>query len=196
MTSAVAYALAASPVPTVCGVGHETDFTIADFVADLRAPTPSAAAAAVTPDRSEVKARILDDLAWMSKHLHDRVLGESRGLQALRQRLARLHPERMLDQRRQQLDDRERRLHWSMRRRLDRLVDRTAAAGQHLAALNPASVLTRGYSIVQRASGEVVHGPQGLVEHEQLLVRAANGAYGVSVLAGGTTDSRDVETRP
>jgi exodeoxyribonuclease VII large subunit len=179
----VAYAVAGSPVPTVSGVGHETDFTIVDFVADLRAPTPSAAAAAVTPDRSEVVARLAADLTWLGKQMQVRVQREVRGFEELQRRLVRLHPQRMLDQRRGQLDDRAQRLHWSMRRRLDRLADRTTAARQQLAALNPSAVLTRGYSIVQRADGGVVHGPQGLMRGEPLQVRGADGAYGVLVAA-------------
>jgi exodeoxyribonuclease VII large subunit len=177
----VAHALAASTVPTVCGVGHETDFTIADFVADLRAPTPSAAAAAVTPDRNELQARLLDDWAWLGEQAQTRIRSEARTLQTLRSGLTRLHPQRMLDQRRQQLDDRERRLHWTARRRLDRLHDRRTGAELRLVALNPEAVLARGYSIVQREDGGVVQGPDGLAVGEPLHVRGARGAYRVRV---------------
>lgn len=177
----VAYALAASAVPTVCGVGHETDVTIADFVADLRAPTPSAAAAAITPDREEIRARMVEEWIWLASQAQERLRGEARTLHTLVSRLTRLHPQRMLDQRRQQLDDRERRLHWSVRRRLDRLQDRRAGAGLRLAALNPEAVLARGYSIVQREEGQVVYGPAGLTVGQPLRVRGARGAYQVRV---------------
>jgi exodeoxyribonuclease VII large subunit len=107
--------------------------------------------------------------------------GEQRQMRSVEQRLTRLHPQRMLDLRRQQLDDRERRLHFTMQRRLDRLHDRTSALGQQLKALNPLRVLGRGYSIVQKQNGQVVHDPQHVAQNERLQVRAAEGSYTVIV---------------
>ncbi|HXF63258.1 MAG TPA: exodeoxyribonuclease VII large subunit, partial [Caldilineaceae bacterium] len=72
----VAYAVAASELPVVAGIGHETDFTIVDFVADLRAPTPSAAAAAVAPDQAEARAKIKAALAWMGQRIAQQVEDE------------------------------------------------------------------------------------------------------------------------
>ena len=179
----VAYAVAASELPVVAGVGHETDFTIADFVADLRAPTPSAAAAAVVPDRRDVRARLDAIRATLAQDMAARILAERRGLVEAERRLGRIHPRRQLDLRRQQLDDRERRLHWAMQRRLDRLRDRQRGAALQLAALNPQQVLMRGYSIVQRENGAVVLGPAGLNPGERLHVQAAQGRYAVTVAA-------------
>ncbi len=183
----VAYAIFESEVPVVTGVGHETDFTIADFVADVRAPTPSAAAAMVTPDRNEIRARLFDAVSWMGEQVEILVVGERRQLRAAVQRLSLLHPQRMLDQRRQQLDERERRMHWTVQRRLDRLHDRTEAASRRLEALNPRQVLARGYSIVQQEGGSVVTNPAALSPKERLLVRAAGGDYRVVA---------DVDARP
>jgi exodeoxyribonuclease VII large subunit len=177
----VAYAIYESQLPVVTGIGHETDFTIADFVADVRAPTPSAAAAMVTPDQSETRARLVSAVGWMAEQVENLVDGERRQMRVVEQRLARLHPQRMLDQRRQQLDDRERRLHLTNRRRLDRLSDRVNAANQQLQALNPLRVLARGYSIVQHGDQRVVTGPHELVPNERLHVRATRGSYHVIV---------------
>ena len=179
----VAYAVAASDVPVVAGVGHETDFTIVDFVADLRAPTPSAAAAAVVPDRRDVHERLAVTWAGLVQAMATRVETGRRALLEAERRLRRVHPQRPLDLRRQQLDDRERRYHWAMRRRLDRLHDRQRGAALQLTALNPQQVLLRGYSIVQRASGAVVTGPEGLPVGERLRVQAAHGRYAVTVAA-------------
>jgi exodeoxyribonuclease VII large subunit len=177
----VAYAIYESALPVITGIGHETDFTIADFVADVRAPTPSAAAAIVTPDGAEVRQRLAAANGWMAEQLAHLISGERRHLLVAGGRLLRLHPQRMLDQRRQQLDERERRLHWNTRRKLDRLHDRTDAASQQLLALNPLRVLARGYSIVQNADGRVVSSPAQVRRHERLRVRAAGGSYGVIV---------------
>ena len=178
----VAYALATSELPTVAGIGHETDFTIADFVADLRAPTPSAAAAAVTPDRAEQRERLIAHVGWMAGRVGTLIQAERRQLRGALRQMTRLHPARLLDVRRQQLDDRARRLQWTARRRLDRLHDHAAAAAQRLEALSPTRVLQRGYSIVARAAGTVVTGPAGLGVGEPLRVRGAGGSYGVKVV--------------
>ena len=179
----VAYAVAASELPVVAGVGHETDFTIVDFVADLRAPTPSAAAAAVVPDRREVRERLAITWSALAQTMMAHVeTGRRTWLEAER-RLQRVHPQRQLDLRRQQLDDRERRLHWAIRRRLDRLLDRQRGATLQLSALNPQQVLLRGYSIVQRANDAVVTGPEGLPVGERLRIQAAHGSYAATVAA-------------
>ena len=180
----VAYSIAQSEIPVVTGIGHEVDFTIADFVADLRQPTPSAAAAAVTPDQNETRLRLAAGLGWMASQLEAHIEDERRHLDHLQERLVRLHPRRMLNQRRQQLDERERRLHWSARRRLDRLTDRTEFASQRLEALNPQRVLGRGYSIVQQENGRVVSDPAQLQAGERLRVSAAEGSYAVKVEDG------------
>jgi len=177
----VAFAIYASDVPVVAGIGHDVDFTIADFVADVRAPTPSAAAAMVTPEQGEVRMRLAGASAWMAEELQSIVSGERRQMLSVQQRLAHLHPRRLMDLRRQQLDERERRLEWTTRRRLDRLHDRIEFVTQQLGALNPHRVLARGYSIVQHDDGRVVSDPKELTPQEQLHVRAAGGSYDVRV---------------
>ena len=176
----VAYALVASNVPVIAGVGHEVDFTIADFVADLRAPTPSAAAAAAVPDRTEVLAQLADLREWLLQARSRRLLHETQQLDGLRTRLQRIAPLRQLDLRRQRLDDRAYRLHQQMLRRIERLRSNQATQLAQLNALNPTAVLQRGYSIVQRPDGVVVTTPAMATPGTPLLVRAAGGDYTVT----------------
>jgi exodeoxyribonuclease VII large subunit len=129
----VARAVAAVPVPVVSAVGHETDVTLCDLVADARAATPSAAAEAVTPDREELAHR-LDGLAQR--------LG--RGL--------RRRGERMEERVARTAD----RIAAAMARRLERGAARLAAAGGRLDALSPLRVLARGYAVARGADGHVL----------------------------------------
>ena len=177
----VAYAIANSQLPVVSGVGHETDFTIADFVADLRTPTPSAAAAAVTPDRAEVLENLNALRNQMTRAVARRVAGEGDRLGQQNGRLQRLHPMRQIDRRRQQLDDMERRLHYRMGMATARARERIELQTQRLRALNPLAVLQRGYSIVQQENGAVVHGPDEVAVGDKLQVRAIQGTYHVQV---------------
>lgn len=176
----VARAIAESALPVITGVGHETDFTIADFVADLRAPTPSAAAAAATRNRTDVLAELDAVQRWLAQQAHTQLTSEQTRLAHMDQRIARLHPQRWIDIQRQRLDDRQRRLVWSMRHTLDRQSDRLTTAQASLAALNPARVLARGYSIVQNANGGVITSPSQTEAGETLHVRASDGAYTVT----------------
>ena len=129
----VARAIAAVPVPVVSAVGHEVDVTLCDLVADLRAPTPSAAAVAVTPDRSELSAQ-LDRFAQ----------GLVRALRA---------PSRHAGERLERVGDR---LSAGMTRVLERASGRVAEGGARLDALSPLRVLARGYAVARDSSGTVL----------------------------------------
>lgn len=181
----VARAIAASAIPTMSGVGHEVDFTIADFVADVRAPTPSAAAAGAVPDRAEAIGQLHATMQSLQQRATRRIGQEERALANLRRRMDLVHPRRRLDEQRQRLDERERRLHLAVRRALARRAERRLAAAQRLESLNPSRVLQRGYSIVRRKSGEIVVDPAAVSAGEPLDVRAAHGSYGVVVASEG-----------
>jgi exodeoxyribonuclease VII large subunit len=129
----VARALAAVPVPVISAVGHETDVTLCDLVADVRAPTPSAAAAAATPDREEMLGR-LDRLS--------RVLAR-----------ALLAPTRHAGERLERAGDR---MAAGIGRQLDRSRARLSEGGARLDALSPLRVLERGYAVARDASGGVL----------------------------------------
>ncbi|MFH0921056.1 MAG: exodeoxyribonuclease VII large subunit [Fibrobacterota bacterium] len=147
---AVARAIAESVIPVVSAVGHEVDTTIADYVADLRAPTPSAAVEMVLPSR--------DDLIVRVKSLADAVASSLRGtVNAYRERLQRLimsrvltRPQEILAPLVQRLDDLGRFMELHMERLLDQARHRLSAASGKLDLLSPLGVLARGYSITRR----------------------------------------------
>jgi exodeoxyribonuclease VII large subunit len=150
----VARAIFASRVPVVSAVGHEIDFTIADFVADFRAPTPTAAAEIVVPRKSDLVAQLngleeqLVRCMWRKLELAK----ESR--RGLVKRL--VDPERRLREIQQRLDDLSIDLTRRFRNRLARLQDQLAHEGRRLDALSPLAVLDRGYSITHKIPEEKI----------------------------------------
>ena len=175
----VAYAIAESMVPIVTGVGHETDFTIADFVADLRAPTPTGAAVAATPDRRELQAIVRQIKMGLLRGANDEVADRQVQLDELRRRLLRSAPMRQIDPARQRLDESEERMRRVLSIELRRRKEQLESASARLEGLNPSAVLSRGYSIVQRGSGAVVSAPEQASVGERLVVRSAGGDYPV-----------------
>jgi exodeoxyribonuclease VII large subunit len=147
----VARAIVASRIPIISGVGHETDFTIADFAADLRAPTPSAAAELATPN--------IEDLREAVRALNDDLIGcISDSLDALRDNLTtaqrslrHVSPAAQVANYRQRIDDWNLRLVSVERSRLTLLRERLAARSAALNAANPQAILARGYAIVTRS---------------------------------------------
>lgn len=138
----VARAIRACTVPVVCGVGHETDTTIADFAADLRAPTPTAAAELVSPDRQRLVARLDDLLLGAARALERGLVQRRERLGRALGRLAHLHPERAIRDRAQRLDDSDLRLTLAMQRLLRDQRGRFSTLAQRLDARHPAGLLS------------------------------------------------------
>jgi exodeoxyribonuclease VII large subunit len=174
----VARAIAASQAPVVSGVGHETDFTIADFVADRRAPTPSAAAEIVTPDVIVLTEEVRLARARLAEALAERLRTQRWAMDELRFRIRLASPRAQVATARQRLDDLGARAQAGMEAGLR--LRRAAVGGlaQTLRAVGPAAVLERGYAVVRlKDGGQVVHSrkqaPPGVV----LEVRVADGTF-------------------
>ncbi|MEZ4670143.1 MAG: exodeoxyribonuclease VII large subunit [Anaerolineae bacterium] len=147
----VARAIAASRIPVITGVGHETDFTISDFVSDLRAPTPSAAAELVTPDSAELHASVRDLTDTLNIFMDDKLATFRVNLAAYRRTLGHVSPASSIRNFRQRIDDRSTRLTALQTATIERWRERLTARYAALAAANPRSILKRGYAIVIRS---------------------------------------------
>ena len=166
----LARAIRACPVPVVSAVGHETDFTIADFAADLRAPTPSAAAEIVVPSRSEllgvVEGLRLRLITLARRHVERRRLR----LRGLADRPVLQRPQGRLNQDRQRLDDLVRRLGFAAGRLVQNREQRVAGLAGRLDALSPLAVLSRGYSITRDAQARVIRDSAAIAIGEEVEV--------------------------
>lgn len=153
----VARAIFACPIPLVTGIGHETDVTIADFAADLRAATPTAAAELASPDRLEGLRRVRLLAERLDRAVRQRLQRQRLQLEELNRRLARLQPQRRLQNDAQRLDELDQRLRQAMRQRLQAVSQRLCSLSGHLHALSPLATLDRGYAIVRRpADGAIL----------------------------------------
>ena len=173
---AVARALAACRVPTISAVGHETDFTIADFVADLRAPTPSAAAELLTRDWADWRATVVKLRARMERCTRQSLAEQRRQLAALAGSYALREPRRVVRQWAQRLDDLRESLGASTRRAVQARKQELAVLRARLATHHPARE-------IERRRGHVTHlaarlrtlGPQGTLDRGYALVLDAQG---------------------
>jgi exodeoxyribonuclease VII large subunit len=147
---AVARAIVACPIPIVSAVGHETDFTIADFVADLRAPTPSAAGEIVVPDRAEVAAHIQHLRARLASSLSRKLETAKRELSLLSLSRALRYPQEIVNLPAQRLDDVLADMNLAMKQKLQTDQHRLAQITARLESLSPQAVLRRGYAVVRK----------------------------------------------
>jgi exodeoxyribonuclease VII large subunit len=179
----VARAVHRCAVPVVSGIGHEIDFTIADFVADVRAPTPSGAAELVAPDArawlqrlAQLGARFTAGMRRQLLHEHSRFVGLSR-------RLQQAHPGARLAQHSQRLDELEARLQFALQARLAGQLARLQSAARALQAISPLATLGRGFAVITRTvDGALVTSADQLEVGDSFDARLAQGGLRAAVL--------------
>ena len=169
----LARAIRACPIPVVVGVGHETDFTIADFAADQRAPTPTAAAELVSPSRLQLAALLADCARRLNREMRRRLDYAAQALDASARRL--VHPAQRLRAHQQLVAQLSARLGLSFLHSLRACQGRLARLQTGLAGLDPSAVLGRGYSITYNAAGEVLRDAARIRPGDALRTRLANG---------------------
>jgi exodeoxyribonuclease VII large subunit len=173
----VARAIYDCPIPVVCGIGHEIDFTIADFVADVRAPTPSGAAELVAPDQRVWRRAFADLLARLDHFARTLLARRSELLEWLGKRLAQAHPGARLAQQAQRLDDFGERLRLATVHRLEVKRGRLNTAVRALHAVSPLATLERGYAVVTREpGGALLRSALAVRPDERLRIRVADGS--------------------
>ncbi len=179
----VVRAVANSPVPLICGVGHETDFTLSDFAADLRAPTPTAAAELATP------ITLMDLLVSLESYRNrlatatlSLLADQQNILSSLTAALRYASPERRILSERQRVDEVSRRAHASLLHRLQLQAAHVHGMQRRLAALNPLAVLARGYAVVTRKEdGSVVSRVEQTRPGEQIQIRVSDGSFDAEI---------------
>lgn len=178
---AVARAIYQARRPIVSGVGHETDFTIADFVADVRAPTPSAAAEISVPDSAELLGAVANLEERLNACVMHAIDDRYARLQSLARNLRHLGPLIRINNAAQHLDTLTNRVDNAMWRRLELMRSRMELAGARLLTVGPQATLQRGYAIVRKEDGGIVRRVNQVAAGDRLEVRVSDGAFGVEV---------------
>jgi exodeoxyribonuclease VII large subunit len=186
---AVARAIYASRKPIVTGIGHETDFTIADFVADLRAPTPSAAAELVSPDVAVLAARVTSSGERLHEIYSGRLSDLLLQLVAVERRLRFLAPN--VAEYRRRVDDLCQIAERGLSRCISLLHERSDGLVHRLEALDPRGTLRRGYAIVQREpEGAIVSRIGQVQDADPLKITVSNGSFSATAASAGAKQKR------
>lgn len=177
----VARAIRACPVPVISAVGHEPDFTIADFVADLRAATPSNGAELATPDIREIAEGLQTAWTALNSAMGRRIDREKRRLHELSHNRVMRDPMASIQDKRLLLDFHQRHLMSALNNRVARARGELGRFAAGLDALSPMKVLGRGYGIARNQAGTVLHSIQQVQPGEAITLRLTDGALGCRV---------------
>ena len=178
----LAYAIAQSPIPVVSGVGHETDFTIADFVSDLRAPTPTGAAELAAPRKDQLLQELDAIMQALLQRINQRVEREAQTLDQLALRLSHAlpNPDRM----REQITSWQLRLNQAWSVRMENWKRNQSHYQSQLEMLNPQRTLERGYAVILNKENDQLHAvrkPSELTTQNTYQVRLAEGQVEVKL---------------
>ena len=179
----VVRAVAASKIPVISAVGHETDFTLCDFAADMRAPTPSAAAEIAVPDRYEFKIRLDDSFARVESAFSHNLLVKKNQLENLKKRLELSSPSARLESEKRTLDLKFRLIERSTLDIFRKEKDRLGIIVGKLEAMNPLAVLTRGYSVTRKPDGTLVSSVKDVTKGDIVDVVFTDGTAEAQILS-------------
>lgn len=177
----VAYAIYHSEIPVISAVGHEPDVTISDFVADLRAATPSNAAELAVPDQDALRQQLDSISAMMGNLLTRQIKNARKQLNTLAQSPSLISPDQYIIQRRKSLELLKGRVFSAQTRVLHLHKQRFIAATAKLDAMSPLKVLTRGYSMAQNENHEVIRSVKQVQAGESMLVAVSDGVITTTV---------------
>ena len=173
---ALVRAVAASRIPVISAVGHETDFTLCDFAADRRAPTPSAAAEIAVPDRAALFLKVGELGTQLARSIEKKRSTAQAALEAKKQTLALLSPEGKLDRNRKELGYRSEAMDRAIAMLLQRDEARLRSSIEQLGALNPLAILQRGYSAVRNEQGRMIGSVEELTTGQTVELMMRNGS--------------------
>lgn len=171
----VVQAMLRSPVPVVAGIGHEVDYTIADIVADVRAATPTMAAMTVTPDQHDLLQHLANVDYTLAFHVTDRLNNRTQRLDDAEARLVRAAPAHRITSMQQQLDYATLRLDHAVQRQITSMQDTLAQRETRLQALDPNSVLQRGFALVRDHHGRLVRQVGAVQRDDVITIQLSDG---------------------
>lgn len=165
----LAYAIYASNIPVISAVGHETDFTICDFVSDLRAPTPSAAAELAVPDSEELKSYYKSQIHYLSTMMDRKLINAKAALTRSESRLSAAVSDKVSDGQKLKLLNKIKRIQNIANSRIVEESEKNSQIAAKLEELNPLSVLKRGYTVTEK-DGKIISSSKGLKPDDELTV--------------------------
>jgi exodeoxyribonuclease VII large subunit len=175
--------IAALETPVVTGIGHETDFTLADFVSDLRAPTPTAAAEMVTPNLSDIQVSLQNLSQRLQNAISNRLSTQRDRLYQLTHRLSLSSPINRVNIARQRLDEWSRHLELHLTHNIQQKHSKLELLAHRLASLNPSIILERGYALLIKPDGEIVRTVAQVQVGDSLQARLKDGEFDARVEA-------------
>lgn len=177
----LAYEIFNSRIPTVSAVGHEVDFTISDFVSDMRAPTPSAAGELVSPSLQEMINDLLNKKEFLNRAIDRRFLNSKRDVDLLHKGLKVNNPKHIIEKRIKEVNSLEEKLNFLGKRKIDKAKDELIALNSILQTLNPLNTLGRGYSVIMDKEDKVINEVSELKKNDMVKVIMKDGSVNIDI---------------
>ncbi|HII4482374.1 TPA: exodeoxyribonuclease VII large subunit [Clostridium perfringens] len=177
----LAYEIFNSRIPTVSAVGHEVDFTISDFVSDMRSPTPSAAGELVSPSLQEMINDLLNKKEFLHRAVDRRFLNSKRDVDLLHKGLKGNNPKHIIEKRIKEVNSLEEKLNFLGKRKIDKAKDELIALNSILQTLNPLNTLGRGYSVIMDKEDKVINKVSELKKNDMVKVIMKDGSVNIDI---------------
>ncbi|MDY2582691.1 MAG: exodeoxyribonuclease VII large subunit [Clostridium perfringens] len=177
----LAYEIFNSRIPTVSAVGHEVDFTISDFVSDMRAPTPSAAGELVSPSLQEMINDLVNKKEFLHRAIDRKFLNAKRDVDLLHKGLKGNNPKHIIEKRIKEVNSLEEKLNFLGKRKIDKAKDELIALNSILQTLNPLNTLGRGYSVIMDKKDKVINKVSELKKNDMVKVIMKDGSVNIDI---------------